>query len=94
MYDDSAKTAKPEIARQIVMRIRERGGRFLRKDSNGNYQDIGEAQAKAKTSQALRHRAFEMRNIKDPDRIKMNGRWSKSNDNSGKVSTARFFGTV
>ena len=77
-YDDATKAMKPEIAREIVQRIRERGGRFLRRGKDGLYYDIGDAEAKAKTSQALRHRTFELRNTKDPDRVKMNGRWKPS----------------
>jgi hypothetical protein len=74
-YDDAAKAMKPEIARQIVELIRNSGGRFLRKDRDGAYRDIGETAAKEKTSQALRHRTFELRNMEDPNRIKMGGRW-------------------
>lgn len=74
-YDEASKTMKPEIAREIVHRIRERGGRFLRRDCKGQYHEIDDREAKAKTSQALRHRTFELRNSKDPERVKMNGRW-------------------
>jgi hypothetical protein len=77
-YDDASKTMKPEISRQIVNKIRDRGGRFLRKDKDGLYYEIGEGLAREKTSQALRHRTFELRNIKDPSRVKMNGRWKQS----------------
>jgi hypothetical protein len=88
-YDDATKAMKPEIAREIVQRIRERGGRFLRKDKDGLYYDIGDTEAKAKTSQALRHRTFELRNTKDPDRVKMNGRWKHGQGSDcGKESTA------
>jgi hypothetical protein len=76
---------KPEISRQIVQRIKERGGRFLRKSSDGLHYEIGEAEAKAKTSQALRHRTFELRNTTDPDRVKMNGRWKQTCNDSTKV---------
>jgi hypothetical protein len=88
-YDQASKTTKPEISRQIVLRIKERGGRFLRKDSDGLYHEIAEADAKAKTSQALRHRTFELRNTKDPDRVKMNGRWKQSGNDSTKVCPGR-----
>mmetsp|Transcript_284 Transcript_284/g.485 ORF Transcript_284/g.485 Transcript_284/m.485 type:complete len:414 (+) Transcript_284:192-1433(+) len=76
-YDESNKVMKPEISRRIVSKIRERGGRFLRKDADGLYYEIPEADARAKTSQALRHRTFELRNTKDPDRVRMNGRWKQ-----------------
>jgi uncharacterized Fe-S center protein len=88
-YDEASKTMKPEISQQIVQRIKERGGRFLRKDSDGLYYEIAEADAKAKTSQALRHRTFELRNTKDPDRVKMNGRWKQSGNDSTKVCSGR-----
>lgn len=86
-YDEASKTMKPEISRQIVLRIKERGGRFLRKDSDGLYYEIAEAEAKAKTSQALRHRTFELRNTNDPDRVKMNGRWKQTGNDSTKSSS-------
>ncbi|KAL3919785.1 MAG: hypothetical protein SGILL_003580 [Bacillariaceae sp.] len=86
-YDDASKSMKPEIARDIVMRIRERGGRFLRKDKEGLYYDIGDGEAKAKTSQALRHRTFELRNAKQPGRVKMNGRWKQSSGGGSKATS-------
>jgi len=46
---------KPLIARTIVLIIRNRGGRFLKKDdSNGMLFEVGDTKAEAKTSQALR----------------------------------------
>ena len=46
---------KPLIARTIVLIIRNRGGRFLKKDeSTGMYFEVGDEKAEAKTSQALR----------------------------------------
>lgn len=79
-YDDASKAMKPEIARQIVEQIRNSGGRFLRKDKDGEYRDIGETEAKEKTSQALRHRTFELRNMEDPNRVKMGGRWKPDSE--------------
>ncbi|KAG7369130.1 hypothetical protein IV203_031873 [Nitzschia inconspicua] len=86
-YDEACKTMKPEISRQIVLAIKNRGGRFLRKDADGSFYEIGEAEAKAKTSQALRHRTFELRNTKDPDRVKMNGRWKQSGNERAKTTS-------
>jgi hypothetical protein len=61
-YDLASKAKKPSVSRQIVHLIRQNGGRFLRKDSNvGKYYEIGDDLAREKTSQALRHRTFEMR---------------------------------
>jgi hypothetical protein len=46
---------KPLIARTIVLIIRNRGGRFLKKDEgNGMLFEVGDVKAEAKTSQALR----------------------------------------
>lgn len=42
--------------------IIDRGGRFLQKGSDGLYRPTTDAAAREKTSQALRHRTFEMRN--------------------------------
>eukprot|EP00559_Dactyliosolen_fragilissimus_P003243 CAMPEP_0184872762 /NCGR_PEP_ID=MMETSP0580-20130426/41470_1 /TAXON_ID=1118495 /ORGANISM="Dactyliosolen fragilissimus" /LENGTH=787 /DNA_ID=CAMNT_0027375603 /DNA_START=551 /DNA_END=2914 /DNA_ORIENTATION=- len=46
---------KPLIARTIVLIIRNRGGRFLKKDEqSGMLYEVGDEKAEAKTSQALR----------------------------------------
>ena len=46
---------KPLLARTIVLIIRNRGGRFLRKDEvSGMLYEVGDEKAEAKTSQALR----------------------------------------
>jgi hypothetical protein len=46
---------KPLLARTIVLIIRNRGGRFLRKDEDtGELFEVGDVKAEAKTSQALR----------------------------------------
>jgi len=46
---------KPLIARTIVLIIRNRGGRFLKKnEDDGTFLDVGDEKAEAKTSQALR----------------------------------------
>jgi hypothetical protein len=50
-----------DVARRIVKMIKERGGRFLQKGPDGLYREITDDSAREKTSQALRHRTFEMR---------------------------------
>lgn len=46
---------KPLLARTIVLIIRNRGGRFLKKDEDtGELYEVGDLKAEAKTSQALR----------------------------------------
>jgi hypothetical protein len=64
LYLRSKKNDKPAISRAIVKEIRSRGGRFLKKNEKDNlYYEIGDAQAREKTSQALRQRAPEMRKL-------------------------------
>lgn len=54
-YLHARRKQKPLIAKRIVQIIRQRGGRFLRKnDSDGYYFEVGDFKAEAKTSQALR----------------------------------------
>jgi hypothetical protein len=65
-YDIASKSKKPNVSRKIVQMIRERGGRFLRKEKDGLFYDISYEAAREKTSQALQHRIFEMRNKEDP----------------------------
>lgn len=61
-YETATKKEKPDIARDIVQLVRDKGGRFLRKDEkDGMWYDIGDDAARDKTSQALRHRTFEKR---------------------------------
>ena len=46
---------KPLMARSVVLIIRNRGGRFLRRDEkDGRLYEVGDEKAEAKTSQALR----------------------------------------
>jgi len=75
-YKKATKMMKPKVSRQIVKNIRERGGRFLRRGSDGTYYDIGESAALKKTSQGLRHRSCEIRNQLDPNRPNTNDRWT------------------
>lgn len=54
-YLQARKKDKAAIARSIVRIVREKGGRFLkRNNSTGVWNDIGDKQASSKTSQALR----------------------------------------
>jgi len=64
IYLKAKKNDKPAISRAIVKEVRSRGGRFLKKNERDNlYYEIGDAQAREKTSQALRQRAPEMRKL-------------------------------
>jgi hypothetical protein len=64
VYLKARKNDKPGISRNIVREIRSKGGRFLKKDErSGLFYEIGDAQAREKTSQALRQRAPEMRKL-------------------------------
>ena len=59
-YLRAKKNDKPFISLSIVNIVRQRNGRFLKKDeSSGLWFEIGDAQAREKTSQALRQRAPE-----------------------------------
>ena len=63
-YLKAKKNDKPAISRAIVRAVRESGGRFLKKDEkSGLWFEIGDTQAREKTSQALRQRAPEMRRL-------------------------------
>ena len=58
------KNDKPAISRAIVRSVREKNGRFLKKDEKtGLWFEIGDDAAREKTSQALRQRAPEMRKL-------------------------------
>mmetsp|Transcript_10555 Transcript_10555/g.19702 ORF Transcript_10555/g.19702 Transcript_10555/m.19702 type:complete len:259 (-) Transcript_10555:472-1248(-) len=53
-YIQARKRDKTMIAKTIVAQVRNRNGRFLRKQENGNWVDVGDKKAAEKTSQALR----------------------------------------
>lgn len=63
VYLLASKREKAGVAREIVETIRSLSppGRFLKKDSNGVYVDIGDRKAREKTSQALREGAPNIR---------------------------------
>lgn len=64
-YLGARKRDKAFIARKIVGIVRERGGRFLRRDrNNGCWSEVGERKATEKTSQALRE-GLDVRNRRD-----------------------------
>jgi hypothetical protein len=52
-YVQARKRDKTRIAKSIVAQVRNRNGRFLRKE-NGKWIDVGDKKAAEKTSQALR----------------------------------------
>lgn len=70
-YLRSKKNDKPFISRSIVKTIRDRNGRFLKKDeASGLYFEIGDSEAREKTSQALRQRAPERkRELEEKDKM-------------------------
>lgn len=70
-YLRSKKNDKPFISRWIVKAIRDRNGRFLKRDeASGLYYDIGDNEAREKASQALRQRAPERkRELEEKDKI-------------------------
>lgn len=70
-YLRSKKNDKPFISRSIVKSIRDRNGRFLKKDeASGLYFEIGDNEAREKASQALRQRAPERkRELEEKDKM-------------------------
>lgn len=62
-YIAAPKVRKPDVARKIVRAIRMANppGRFLKKDDNGMWIDIGDKKAAEKCSQALREKGPEAR---------------------------------
>lgn len=71
-YLHAKKRDKPSVADLVVQRVRERGGRFLRRwdtDASGNvlWVDIGDLRAREKTCQALREGAPELRRRRKSD---------------------------
>jgi hypothetical protein len=68
LYIISKRRDKPRIAQKIVLTVRQRGGRFLKKDTKSNtWRDVGNTKAREKTSQALREGAPELRNGKESE---------------------------
>jgi hypothetical protein len=54
-YLMAKRREKPKMARSVVLIVRNRGGRFLRRDdTDGRLYEVGDEKAEAKTSQALR----------------------------------------
>jgi hypothetical protein len=70
-YLRSKKNDKPFISRTIVKTIRDRKGRFLKRDeASGLYFEIGDDEAREKASQALRQRAPERkRQLEEKDKM-------------------------
>ena len=63
-YLQARKTVKPQINKSIVNIIRRKyGGRFLKRESDGLWYEIGDDRAQEKVGQAFRQKAPEMRKI-------------------------------
>lgn len=60
-YLAAKRRDKPRIAAGIVLAVRKVGGRFLKKDAQNAWRDVGNHRAREKTSQALREGAPELR---------------------------------
>jgi hypothetical protein len=71
LYLKAKRRDKPKIARIIVNSVRCLNGRFLRKESDGVWKDVGNVKAREKTSQALRERAPEIRGYQGKRRRKV-----------------------
>mmetsp|Transcript_5708 Transcript_5708/g.16904 ORF Transcript_5708/g.16904 Transcript_5708/m.16904 type:complete len:636 (-) Transcript_5708:511-2418(-) len=61
LYISCQRREKPNIAKLIVLTTRKNGGRFLRRNKAGSWNDVGNIKAREKTSQALREGAPELR---------------------------------
>lgn len=60
-YEESKKFQKLEVARTVVLKVREAGGRFLTFDRKVKlYFDVGDTKALAKASQALRDSVYDI----------------------------------
>jgi hypothetical protein len=63
-YLQARKTVKPQMNKAIVNIVRRKyGGRFLKRESDGLWYEIGDARAQEKVGQAFRQKAPEMRKI-------------------------------
>jgi hypothetical protein len=70
-YIAAKRRDKPKIAQRIVRAVRLLGGRFMKKMAGTScWQDVGNAKAREKTSQALREGAPELRNGEEAARPK------------------------
>ena len=77
-YLKARKNDKPAISRSIVHTIREMNGRFLKKDDKRDvWVEIGDDNAREKTSQALRQRAPEMRKMLFDDEQVLQQQWAQ-----------------
>ncbi|KAG7349388.1 hypothetical protein IV203_011985 [Nitzschia inconspicua] len=76
-YLKAKKKDKPAVAAEVVEKVREAGGRFLRRHHVTNkgvmWVDIGDEKAREKTCQALREGAPEIRRRKEGSSIKSRG---------------------
>ena len=92
-YLKAKKRDKPQVAARVVEKIRERGGRFLRRyttESGVFWVDIGDNRAKEKTCQALREGAPEIRRKKAVSGV--GGR--KYKDSDGSLSATSTFDRI
>lgn len=73
-YYLASKASKPLIADQILKIVRSRNGRFLKKNENDVWIDVGDNRAKEKVAQALRE--------KGPEFKKLYGHFTKQQQNA------------
>ena len=96
-YLKAKKRDKPKVAKRVVEKIRETGGRFLEryKMTNGIlWVDIGDERAKEKASQALREGAPEIRRRKALSDVDSGGKNGKDKDSDGSLSATSAFDRV
>eukprot|EP00531_Pseudo-nitzschia_arenysensis_P019361 CAMPEP_0116142776 /NCGR_PEP_ID=MMETSP0329-20121206/15089_1 /TAXON_ID=697910 /ORGANISM="Pseudo-nitzschia arenysensis, Strain B593" /LENGTH=316 /DNA_ID=CAMNT_0003638035 /DNA_START=308 /DNA_END=1258 /DNA_ORIENTATION=+ len=96
-YLKAKKRDKPDVAAVVVQKIREKGGRFLRRAKNIKsnevvWVEVGDERAKEKTCQALREGAPEIRRRKKVTNFLDDGDKGKGSD--GSISGASTFGRM
>lgn len=96
-YLKAKKRDKPKVAKLVVEKIRETGGRFLERFKTNNgilWVDIGDERAKEKASQALREGAPEIRRRKALSDVDSGGKNHKDKDSDGSLSATSAFDRV
>jgi len=83
-YFRASKTDKPRIANEVVQKIRNTNGRFLKKIASGEWRDVGDSRAREKVSQALREKGPELKELLGPSVHK------DSSDDESKIDSNQF----
>mmetsp|Transcript_26511 Transcript_26511/g.40540 ORF Transcript_26511/g.40540 Transcript_26511/m.40540 type:complete len:834 (-) Transcript_26511:99-2600(-) len=85
-YVEAPKISKPDVSRKVVVIIRRANppGRFLKKNTDGKWYDVGDKKATEKASQALREKSPEARKAKrEKERLEVDSRRKEEGHISG-----------